>query len=58
MYQRSADKVLTQKPGLQLIGTEYVTDDHVICPLVPQLIGALGDFAAAADNELVSIEEP
>jgi hypothetical protein len=42
LHQRLFYQVLTQKPGLQFVGSQHITHNQIVGAIIAKLIGALG----------------
>ena len=49
--------MLAQEPHLKLVGAKHLTDRQVIRTVIAQSRSSMGQLAAAADNDLMSIQE-
>jgi len=56
-HQRHVHEVLVQKPLLQFVGAQDITDDQVIGALVSDGLSALGELAAVANDDLMSVKQ-
>src|SRR5271154_3649636 len=49
--------MLAYEPDLQLIGSQYITDHHIIGPVISQGRSQFRQFAAVPDNDLVRVQQ-
>src|SRR5712672_1161274 len=57
-HQRNVHHVLGHKPGLQLVGADYVADQHIIGAIIAGFLRLLGHGARFFEDEFVSLEQP
>ena len=56
-HQRHVDQVLAQKPCLQFVGAQHIADGQVVGAIISEFVGALRQFPAMADDDLVRVQQ-
>src|SRR5580658_5137622 len=56
-HQRSINQVLAQEPHLEFAGAKHIADHQIISAIVAQFIGALREFAAVGNDDLVRVQQ-